>query len=92
MRVKPKGRKCRNLFARRGVIYYESLRDGRRIKLSTKTDDWTEAAAFRDLYESRMGSSLAFKGADEVPRFGEFSERVSARGDGAPLSHDQARS
>ena len=57
------------------MIYYESLRDGRRIKLSTKTDDWTEAAAFRDLYESRMGSSLAFKSADEVPRFGEFSER-----------------
>ena len=49
MKRKPSGQKYRNLYARSGVIYYERRAGGRRIKLSTKTDDWNEAAAFRDL-------------------------------------------
>ena len=42
-----------------GVIYYERWLDGERVKFSTGTSDWTEAAAVRDLYESRRGQRRA---------------------------------
>jgi integrase len=76
MRRKPAGVKYRNLHARRGgVIYYERVVNGRRIKFSTKSTNWTEAAAFRDLYEERkaLGSSAALSA--KIPRFAEFAER-----------------
>lgn len=44
MRRKPRGTKYRNLHARNGRIYYERVTPDRRIKISTKTDDWDEAA------------------------------------------------
>lgn len=74
MKSKPNGAKYRNLYARAGVIYYERVANGRRIKLSTKTGDWGEAAAFRDLYEERkrIGSPVPFL---EVPRFDAFAGR-----------------
>ncbi len=55
MKSKPKGAKYRNLTARSGVIYYERKVDGRRIRFSTTTADWNEAASVRDLYEQRKG-------------------------------------
>ena len=74
MRAKPKGKKYRNLYARGAVIHYESNQKGRRIRFSTKTDSWSEAAAVRDLYEQELGSG-GFKSADEVPRFDDFAAR-----------------
>ena len=67
MRKRPKGRKYRNLTARGGVIYYQRVVDQRRVRVSTKTDDWDEAAAVRDLYEERkgIGSNVPFL---EAPR------------------------
>ncbi len=75
MTKRPKGRKYRNLTARGGVIYYERLVTGRRIRISTKTADWDEAASFRDLYEQtkRIGSVPFYAG--EVPTFAEFAKR-----------------
>ena len=55
MRKKPNGRKYRNLVSRGAVIYYERVTDGRRIRFSTETSDWDQAAAVRDLYEERRG-------------------------------------
>ena len=52
---KPKGAKYRNLSARGGVIYYERVWNGRRYCFSTRTTDWDQAAAVRDLYEQRRG-------------------------------------
>ena len=87
MRSKPKGSRYRNLTARGGVIYYERVYQGKRIKLSAKTDDWEEAAAFRDLYEERTGlaGGVPFL---EAPRFAEFAERYlqEATGHLAPTS------
>jgi len=74
MRAKPKGRKYRNLFARSGVIYYERIVGGRRIKLSTKTSDWEVAASFRDLYEDRKRIGIRVP-IQRAPTFGEFADR-----------------
>src|SRR5262245_24562518 len=75
MTKRPKGRKYRNLTARGGAIYYERLVRGRRIRISTKTSDWEEAASFRDLYEQtkRIGSVPFYAG--KVPPFAEFAKR-----------------
>ncbi len=75
MRKRPKGAKYRNLTARSGVIYYERVVGKKRIKLSTKTDDWNEAAAVRDLYEQKKHiGSAAFHGGD-LPTLEEFAQR-----------------
>lgn len=80
MKSKAKGPKYRNLFARRGVIYYERELHGRRIKLSTKTASWEDAAAFRDLYEQAKGiGRLPFLPAD-VPTFGDLATRYLETG------------
>jgi integrase len=75
MRKKPKGQRYRNLIARRGAIYYERLWNGRRYCFSTRTADWDQAAAVRDLYEERkgIGKTLFFVG--QIPKFGEFAQR-----------------
>ena len=75
MKRKPKGRKYRNLTSRGGVIYYERVVRGKRIRISVKTDDWDQAASFRDLYEQAksIGAVPFFSG--EVPRFEEFAQR-----------------
>ena len=74
MNRKPKGPKYRNLSARDGAIYYERVWNGRRYCRSTKTTDWDEAAAVRDLYEERkgIGSTVPILHA---PTFEEFSKR-----------------
>ena len=75
MRAKPKGAKFRNLTARSGVIYYQREVGGRRIRFSTATTDWNQAAAVRDLYEQRKGIGTAAFSTVEIPTFSEFSER-----------------
>lgn len=72
MRTKPKGLKYRNLYARGGVIYYESERGGERVKFSTQTADWDEAAATRDLYLQRRAERAA-RGVS--PTFATLAER-----------------
>ncbi len=75
MRKKPKGRKYRNLVLRGTAIYYERVVDGSRIRFSTETSDWDQAAAVRDLYEKRRGiGKLPLRPAD-IPTFEEFAER-----------------
>jgi hypothetical protein len=75
MKSKPKGAKYRNLTARSGVIYYQREVGGRRIRFSTATTDWDQAAAVRDLYEQRKGIGAAAFSTVEVPTFSEFSGR-----------------
>jgi integrase len=74
MKRKPSGPKYRNLTARGGVIYYERVVNGRRIRISAKTSDWDEAASFRDLYEQRkrIGTACPIL---ETPRFREAADR-----------------
>jgi integrase len=73
---KPTGLKYRNLHARSDSIYYERIYQKKRICLSTKTDDWAEAAAFRDLAEARMGiGRFGVALRVEAPRFAEFAKR-----------------
>ncbi len=78
MKSKPKGAKYRNLTARSGVIYYQREVGGTRIRFSTATTDWNQAAAVRDLYEQRKGIGTAAFSTAEIPTFSEFSERYLA--------------
>ena len=43
--MRKKGRKYRNLTVRGRVIQYEREVEGKRLRFSTKTTDWDEAAA-----------------------------------------------
>ena len=75
MKAKPKGARYRNLTLRGGVIYYERLTRGRRIRLSAKTNDWLEAASFRDAFEAHKAIGRVSFLSGEVPRFAEFAAR-----------------
>ena len=77
-RKRPKGARYRNLYLRGAAIYYERRVGDRRIKVSTKTSDWAEAAAVRDELERRKNLSGALPSLGAVPRFGEFAERYLA--------------
>lgn len=74
MKKKPKGQKYRNLYARGGVIWYRRILDGKRVRFSTKTDDWDEAVSVRDLWEQTkgVGQGVAFL---ELPLFAAFADR-----------------
>ena len=74
MKRKPQGSKYRNLTARGGVIYYERLVRGQRIRFSTATGEWEAAAAVRDLYEQRKGIGTG-RPTLKAPRFHEAAER-----------------
>ena len=74
MTKKPKGKKYRNLVARGGVIYYEKVFDGERVRFSCQTDDWAKAAAVRDLYEQRRQEGPKVE-PTECPTLAEFAER-----------------
>lgn len=73
MKTKPIGPKFRNLSARGGVIYYESEAGGERVKFSTKTADWNEAAAVRDLWLLRRATEQPKRAG--APLFAEIAER-----------------
>ncbi len=75
MRKRPKSARYRNLLARGSVIYFERVVRGRRIRISTKTSDWDEAAGFRDLYEKRKGIADRAVPIVALPRFEVFSAR-----------------
>jgi len=79
VKAKPRGPKYRNLTPRGGVIYYQRRVGKRRLKISAKTDDWDDAAAFRDLYEAKKGIAhgVAFLPADP-PRLSAFVTRYLA--------------
>ena len=93
MKSKPKGAKYRNLNCHGGVIYYDRTVKGRRICFSTRTSDWDEAAAVRDLYEEerRIGTGIA--PLREAPRFSEFAPRYLAEAIShlAPSTQDDRR-
>jgi integrase len=78
MRRKPKGSRYRNLYTRSDVIYYERVLSGKKIKLSTKTNDWDTAAEFRDRYEAWKGIGRVPFYAGDIPKFREFAERYLA--------------
>jgi len=78
MKKKPSGPRYRNLFARGGVIYYRRKIGGRRLKVSTATSDWSEAAAFRDLYEQRKGIGRLPLAILDTPTFAAFATRYLA--------------
>ncbi len=80
MKAKPKGPKYRNLFSRAGVIYYERAARGRRVKISTKTSSWEDAAAFRDLYEQAKGIGRVPFLQGEVPTFADLAARYLKEG------------
>ncbi len=76
MKTKPRGSRYRNLHARADAIYYERVWKGSRFCFSTKTDDWSQAAAVRDLFEERKGiGRLGVAVRAEAPRFAEFARR-----------------
>ena len=77
MKQKPRGQKYRNLSVRRASpsIYYQRCIGERRVRFSTKTDDWDQAVAVRDLYEKNRGLGGARFFTISVPRFGEAAER-----------------
>ena len=60
------------------MIYYQRVVGGQRIRRSTKTGDWSEAAAFRDLYEQRKGIGRFPVPIVDAPRFADFAKRYLA--------------
>jgi len=78
MTKRPKGRKYRNLHLYRGSIWYERIWKGQRICKDTKTTDWQEAAAIRDLYEQAKGIGILVVLPDEAPTFAEMAKRYLA--------------
>ncbi len=90
---KPKGRKYRNLVLRGDVVYYERVVKGERIRVSTRTSDWAEAAAVRDEYEERKGIGQGNIPLRHVPRFAEFAERYLTEDTGylAPTTLEERR-
>jgi integrase len=93
---KPKGAKYRNLFARgkKGIIYYERLVDGQRIRRSTKTNLWEEAASFRDLFEAEKKIGRVPYLLAEVPILEDFIDRYMAEDTAhlAPTTRSDRRS
>jgi integrase len=76
MKKKPTGQKGRNLTARGGVIYYHRVIDGRRIRFSCETDEWSAAARVRDLYEAKKGiGRVPAPILEKAPRFHELAAR-----------------
>jgi integrase len=59
VKAKPKGSKYRNLYASGGAIYYQRTTDGKRVRVSCRTSDWSKAAEFRDEYDRQEGASDA---------------------------------
>ena len=93
MRAKPKGVKGRNLIARKGVIYFVKVVNGKRISESLKTADWNEAAAARDLIEAKLGTRPRISG--KVPTFADMAEtylkRIDAFGLKETTKEDRSR-
>jgi len=67
---KPKGAKYQNLVLRDGVIYYRRVVDGKRVRFSTQTADWNEAAAVRDHFEEERKKRA---GRSARPTLSEFA-------------------
>jgi integrase len=96
MKAKPKGAKYRNLSPRGSVIYYERVvptRSGgkRRIKVSTQTADWQEAATWRDRFELRTGIVRGQAG-EAAPTFAKVAEECRGQlGHLAPTTQDDRK-
>lgn len=75
MKAKPKGARYRNLTARGSTIYYERVEDGRRVRHTLETDDWTVAAERRDAWEALHGTARAPFIRREVPTFADLATR-----------------
>lgn len=73
MRKKPKGARYRNLFVRGPTIFFEQHVRDRRVRFTTKTDDWDVAAQVRDLWEEKTGNSQV--PVLEVPTFAELAAK-----------------
>jgi integrase len=76
MKRKPSGPKYRNLTVRGGIIYYQRVVGGKRIRFSCETGEWDEAARVRDLYEAKKGiGRVPAPILERAPRFHELAER-----------------
>jgi len=75
MKAKPEGARYRNLTARGGMIYYQRLVGGQRVRFSCEASDWEAAASVRDLYEARKGIGRVAAPVLEVPRLRDFVKR-----------------
>jgi integrase len=82
MKKRPAGRRFRNLYARGGAIYFERMIGERRIRFSTKTADWNEAAATRDEYEQKTGIGSGSASRLNPPTFESFAKRYTAEDTG----------
>ena len=82
MKAKPKGAKSRyrNLVARGSTIYYERVENGRRVRHTLETDDWTVAAERRDAWEALHGTARAPFIRREVPTLADVTARYLAEG------------
>lgn len=56
------------------MIYYERWTNGERVRFSTGVDDWSEAAAVRDLTLQRIASSEVVS-RSEAPTFADLAGR-----------------
>jgi hypothetical protein len=72
VKPKPPGPKYRNLYARGPVIYVELVKDGERVRFSTESSNWDEAAAARDVYLQRKRERA---GREAASTFGELAAR-----------------
>ncbi len=88
MKRRPKGLKYRYLAMVGRRIYYQRIVNGKMQKFSLKTSDWSEAAAYRDLYESEKQIGRFPFAAKSIPQLEEFAKRYldEDTGDLAPTT------
>ena len=97
MILRPKRTRYRNLHRRETgtgpVIWYDRVRDGRRIRRSTRCSTWPEAVAWRDLFERRLELEAQRLLRAEVPTFAEAATEYLERGMSslAPSTQDDRR-
>ena len=70
-----KKRDRRNLTKRGGMIYYQRVVNGARVRFSCETTDWSVAAQVRDLYEARKGIGRLPAPILESPTLRDFARR-----------------
>jgi integrase len=97
MNTRPRATKYRNLHRRDTgngpVIWYDRVRDGRRIRRSTRCSTWSDAVVWRDLFEQRLEQEAHRLMRGEVPTFAEAAAEYLEGGMAglAPSTQDDRR-
>src|SRR5262249_34387343 len=86
MKKKPKGAQFKHLTALERLIYYQRRIGKKRIRFSTKTNDWEEASSVARLYEEKKGIGRPGCVIVESPTLRDFATRYLEQDAAAALA------